>query len=282
MTPETTPEVRELYRSAPEGFIAARDILAKRLRDDGHDADAAEVKKLRRPTVAAWSLDRLADIAPDGIEALFDAGAELARAQRATLSGRDPKALREATARRRNLVAELSQTAADALRDAGRSPDPHLEDIRGTLEAASVDEEIGERLRTGTIERTSRPSAGFGDIAGLQLVSRRDDAPDATAPSKARRGARSGAVSDDAERASELEAELRRLRRDRDAADRKSASAEEARARMAEQVASMTSRLEVARAKLREAESSASELQMIAKRAAKALDAAERKRNGSA
>jgi len=283
MTPEATPEVRELYRSAPEGFIAARDILAKRLRDGGRDADAAEVKKLRRPTVAAWSLDRLADLAPDGIEALLDAGAELARAQRATLSGRDPKSLREATARRRDLVAELSQTAADALRDAGRSPDPHLEDIRGTLEAASVDEGIGERLRTGTIERTSRPSAGFGDIAGLELVSRRDDTtPDATAPSKARRGARSGAVTDDAERASELEAEIRRLRRDRDAADRKSASAEEARARMAEQVASMTSRLEVARAKLREAESSASELQMIAKRAAKALDAAERKRNGSA
>jgi hypothetical protein len=282
MTPETTPEVRELYRSAPEGFIAARDILAKRLRDDGRDADAAEVKKLRRPTVAAWSLDRLADIAPDGIEALLDAGAELARAQRATLSGRDPKALREASARRRDLVVELSQTAADALRDAGRSPDPHLEDIRGTLEAASVDEGIGERLRTGTIERTSRPSAGFGDIAGLELVSRRDDTPDATAPSNARRGARSGAVTDDAERASELEAEIRRLRRDRDAADRKSAAAEEARARMAEQVASMTSRLEVARAKLRDAESSASELQMIAKRAAKALDAAERKRNGSA
>ncbi len=282
MTPETAPELRELYRSAPEGFIAARDNLAKRLRDDGRDADAAEVKKLRRPTVAAWALDRLADLAPDGIVGLIDAGAELARAQRATLSGRDPQALREATARRRDLVAELSQTAADALRDAGRSPDPHLEDIRGTLEAASVDEEIGERLRTGTIERTSRPSAGFGDIAGLQLVSRRDDAPDATETSMARRGAGSAAVPNDAERASELDAEIRRLRRDRDAAERKSAAAEEARARMAEQVASMTARLDAARAKLTETESTASEMQMVAKRAAKALAAAERKRKGSA
>ncbi len=282
MTPETTSEVRELYRSAPEGFIAARDSLAKRLRDAGQDADAAEVKKLRRPTVAAWALDRLADVAPDGIGALLDAGAELARAQRATLSGRDPKALHEATARRRDLVAELSQAAADTLRDAGSSPDPHLEDIRGTLEAASVDEEIGERLRAGTIERTSRPSAGFGDVAGLQLVSRGDDAPDATTHSTARRGARSAAAQDDAERASELEAEIRRLRRDRDAAKRKSAAADEARVRMAGQVASMTSRLDAARAKLREAESTSSEMQMIAKRAAKALDAAERKRNGSA
>ena len=161
------------------------------------------------------------------------------------------------------------------MRDADRSPDPHLEDIRGTLEAASVDEEIGERLRTGTLERTSRPSAGFGDISGLQLVSRRDDTPGMpeAAPAAETRSARVG----DAEHARELAAQIRRLRRDREAAERKSAAAEEARARMAEQVASMQSRLDAARAKLRDAESSASELRMIAKRAAKALDAAERK-----
>ena len=277
-------EVRELYRNAPEGFIAARDSLAKRLREDGRDADADDVKKLRRPTVAAWALDRLADVAPDQVGALLDAGAELARAQRATLSGRDPQKLREATAERRDLVAGLVQTAADALRDAGRSPDPHLEDIRGTLEAASVDEEIGDRLRTGTLERTSRPAAGFGDIAGLQLVSRRDDVQEATTTSKAtarRGGASAGPLTDDAERARELEAEIRRLRRDRDATERRSAAAEEARARMAEQVASMQSRLDAARAKLAEAESSASELRLSAKRAAKAFDAAERKRKRS-
>jgi len=268
-------EVRELYRSAPEGFIAARDSLAERLRDEGRDADAAEVKKLRRPTVAAWALDRLADVAPDEVGALLDAGAELARAQRATLSGRDPQGLRDATGRRRDLVAELSQMAADALRDAGRSPEPHLEDIRGTLEAASVDEETGERLRTGTLERTSRPSAGFGDISGLQLVSRRDDTPEVPEAEPAARPRATGA--NDADRARELAAQIRRLRRDREAAERKSAAAEEARARMAEQVASMESRLDAARAKLRDAESSASDLRMIAKRAAKALDAAERK-----
>jgi hypothetical protein len=275
MTPETTQEVRELYRSAPERFIAARDGLVQRLRDAGRDADAAQVKKLRRPTVAAWALDRVADAAPDTVGALLDAGDELARAQRATLSGRDPQALRDATARRRDLVAELSQTAADALRDADRSPEPHLEDIRGTLEAASVDEEVGERLRTGTLERTSRPPAGFGDISGLQLVSRRDDTVDVPATARAARPRSAGA--DDAERARELTAQIRRLRRDREAAERRSAAAEEARARMAEQVASMHSRLDAARAKLRDAESFASELRMIAKRAAKVLDAAERK-----
>ena len=124
-------------------------------------------------------------------------------------------------------------------------------------------------------ELTSRPSAGFGDISGLQLVSRRDDTAEVPEAVRAARPRSAGV--DDAERARELAAQIRRLRRDREAAERKSAAAEEARVRMAEQVASMQSRLDAARAKLRDAESSASELRMIAKRAAKALDAAERK-----
>ena len=168
--PVVAPEVRELYGGAPEGFIAARDALVKRLRDEGRDADAVAVKKLRRPTVAAWALDRLAVEAPDTIGELLEAGADLGRAQRATLSGRYPEALRDATTRRRELVARLTQTAAGVLREAGRSPDPHLEDIRGTLDAASVDEDVAERLRTGTLDRTIQPTAGFGEMSGLHLV----------------------------------------------------------------------------------------------------------------
>ena len=276
----TEAEVRELYRGAPEGFIAARDALAKRLRDEGRDGDAAEVKKLRRPTVAAWALDRLADDASDAIGELLDAGAELARAQRATLSGRDPQALRDATTTRRELVARLTEMAAEVLRDADRSPDAHIEDIRGTLEAASVDEAVAERLRAGTLDRTVQPSAGFGDLAGLQLVSRRDDEPEEAVAVRKPAASRSPGE-DDEDRARQLDAEIRRLRRERDAAERKAAAAEDARARLAEQVASMQTRLDAAREKLRIAESSATEQRMNAKRAAKAFDAAERKRKGS-
>ena len=276
----TDAEVRELYRSAPEGFIAARDALAKRLRDEGRDGDAAEVKKLRRPTVAAWALDRLADDASDTIGELLDAGAELARAQRATLSGRDPQALRDATTTRRELVARLTEMAAEVLRDADRSPDAQLEDIRGTLEAASVDEAVAERLRAGTLDRTVQPSAGFGDLTGLQLVSRRDDEPEEAVAVRKPAASRSPGEADE-DRSRQLDAEIRRLRRERDAAERKAAAAEDARARLAEQVASMQTRLDAAREKLRIAESSATEQRMNAKRAAKAFDAAERKRKRS-
>ena len=247
------PEVRELYRNDPEGFIAARDALVKRLRDEGRDEDAAEVKKLRRPTVAAWALDRLAYEAADEVDELLAAGADLARAQRATLSGRDPQ----------------------ALRDAGRSADAHLEDIRGTLEAASLDEDVAQRLRNGMLDRTVQPSAGFGDLSGLQLVSRNDDPPEAE-PERAT----SSRSRTSEERGRELEAELRRLRRACDEAERKASAAESARSRLAEQVGSMQTRLVSVREKLQNAESLATELRMNAKRAAKAFDAAERKRKG--
>jgi hypothetical protein len=276
----TEADVKDLYRGPPEGFIGARDELVKRLRDEGRDGDAAEVKKLRRPTVAAWALDQLSVDASNTIGELLAAGAELARAQRATLSGRDPHALRDATTTRRELVARLTELAVKVLRDADRSPDAHVEDIRGTLEAASVDEAVAERLRAGTLDRTVQPSAGFGDLTGLQLVSRSDDEPDEAVTDRKSAASRSrGEAEEDLSR--QLDADIRRLRRERDAAERKAAAAEEARARLAEQVASMQTRLDAAREKLRIAESSATEQRMNAKRAVKAFDAAERKRKGS-
>jgi hypothetical protein len=274
--PTIASEVRELYGGPPEGFIVARDALVKRLRDEDRDSDAMAVKKLRRPTVAAWALDRLVVEASGAIGELLEAGADLARAQRETLSGRDPQALRDAATRRRDLVGRLTQTAAGVLRDAGRSPDPHLEDIRGTLEVASVDDDVAERLRAGTLDRTIQPTGGFGEMSGLHLVSRRDDEPEEGKPK--RQSARSETGDDRDGR--ELETEVRRLRRDRDTAEGKAAAAESARSRLAEQVASMQTRLESVRAKLRDAQSAATELRMNAKRAAKAFDAAEKKRKG--
>jgi hypothetical protein len=159
--------IRELYRTAPEEFVAARDELAKALKAEGADADAAAVKKAQsaRP-VAAWALNQLADRDPKGIEELERAGAAL----RGSMSARGADALREATATRRSIVTRLARTAADILREADRSPDTHRDEVAATLEAASVDETVGEQLRTGTLERTVSNAVGFGEVGGLHLV----------------------------------------------------------------------------------------------------------------
>ena len=67
-------------------------------------------------------------------------------------------------------MTHLARTAADILREADRSPDPHRDEVAATLEAASVDETVGEQLRTGTLERTVSNAVGFGEVGGLHLV----------------------------------------------------------------------------------------------------------------
>ena len=50
----------ELFDLPPTEFIAARDALAKQLKADGDAGAAAEVKALRRPSVAAWAVNQVA------------------------------------------------------------------------------------------------------------------------------------------------------------------------------------------------------------------------------
>jgi hypothetical protein len=54
----------ELYREHPESFVAGRDRLAKDLRAAGERDEADRVGKLRRPTVAAWLINRAALSSP--------------------------------------------------------------------------------------------------------------------------------------------------------------------------------------------------------------------------
>ena len=168
-----------LFALPPEDFTAARDGLAKRLHAEG-DADAArQVRQLRRPTVPAWAVDQLARTAPEDLQRLLSTSHELRRAQRAALSGAGGGRLRAATARRRALLDELTERAARLLADAGRSPDPHRAAIAATLEAATVDGEAADLVRSGRLSRELPPPSGFGGLSGLTLVPDADDA-DAT------------------------------------------------------------------------------------------------------
>ncbi len=55
--------------------------------------------------------------------------------------------------------------------DEGRRADQLRDAVASTLEAASVDEALGERLRDGTLEREATPAAGLGDMGGLSVLS---------------------------------------------------------------------------------------------------------------
>jgi hypothetical protein len=246
--------VRDLYRGAPEDFIAARDALAKELRAADRAEEAAAVKALRKPTVVAWALDQLADRDPEGVRALLDSGAEVRAAQQAALSpGGGAERLRSATAARRQAVTTLVREAADALRESGRSPDPHQDDLAATLEAASVDTDAGDRLRNGTLDSAIREPAGFGDLAGLRVI-----------PGE-------GKTADD-ERASHGAAESKRLRRDADNAAREARKARTTADRLAQELASMRGRVDELAGRHAAAEAEALEAERVAADAARAAE----------
>jgi len=161
--------VDELFSAPPEGFTEARNALAKRLKDQGDAGSARQVGALQKPVRSAWAVNRLAHEERSAVEELLQVGGQLRLAQRRALSGGDAEELRRRAEERRKLVTELTRRAA---RDLGKDPTPAvLEEVTATLEAASADEDAGRQVLEGRLSKPLARPAGFGDVAGLQVVS---------------------------------------------------------------------------------------------------------------
>ena len=152
--------VLELYGLPPEQFTAGRNQLVKALKDAGDIAGSAEVKALRKPTIAAWLANRLVRIAPDQVDELTEFGEELRQAHE---SGDGPR-LRRLTPRRHELVQRLVHVArADATANGRVVTDPAVQRLAETLDAALVDPEAAQLLRTGRLN-SAMHHVGFGVV----------------------------------------------------------------------------------------------------------------------
>jgi hypothetical protein len=163
-------EIDALFDLAPEAFTSARDELAKRAASEGRTDQAKAIKALRRPTVAAWAVNQLVRRRPEEVEELLETGAALRRAQRKVLSGVGGGDFRDASDRRRRIVTRLVREAEAILRELGRTSAGAGEAVRSTLEAASLEEESGEQVRSGRLSKELPPPASFGAVEGLGLV----------------------------------------------------------------------------------------------------------------
>jgi hypothetical protein len=158
-------EIDALYAGDRDDFVPARDELAKRLRKDGDREAADRVKALRKPTVAAWAVDRLARDEADDVQALLESVDELRDAQQDALGG-DPARFREASAAHREILDRLVGAAARALGDEGTAAT--VDKVRETLQAAPVDEETREDLARGRL--TKELSGGAFDLGSFADV----------------------------------------------------------------------------------------------------------------
>jgi hypothetical protein len=157
----------ELYREHPEGFVSARNQLVKDLRAAGERDEADRVKKLRRPTAAAWLINRAALTSPGQVEDFGETSRQLEEAQDQALEGKEEGAAewRAAAAREREAAAAVVDVAESVARDAGHpASERALELVGETLQAAAADPELRERVLSGRVER-ERSAATLGTPA---------------------------------------------------------------------------------------------------------------------
>jgi hypothetical protein len=150
--------IDELYGLDLEDFVRERDALAKRLRAEGDRERAEEVKRLPKPTRAAWAVNRLVRERPDEVRGLVEAGEALAGAQEQLLGGADADVLRRAADAARRLV--------DALAGEAPADGPTRDKVRATLHAATVDPAVRAELAAGRVVK-ERAAAGFGGLDAL-------------------------------------------------------------------------------------------------------------------
>ncbi|MEN3339467.1 MAG: hypothetical protein V7647_3143 [Acidobacteriota bacterium] len=150
-------EIDRLYQLPPDEFTAARNALAKTA-----GANAAEVKRLAKPPIAAWAVNQIYWRHRDVYEALVSAAKELRQTHKAILAGRAGD-LRAAGKAHDAAVDQALKLALSTLADQGHpATDVTRQAIATTLRALPGAEPPG-RL-TGTLQ-----PGGFEMLAGLSI-----------------------------------------------------------------------------------------------------------------
>jgi hypothetical protein len=158
----------------PEEFVAARDALAKRLKAEGKTAEAADVKRLRRPTVTRWIADQVLRHHAREVDALRAALTDVAAAQEEAVTRGDRGPLQDATAERRDAVSAVGRAVDDVLAGNDR-PAHHRDEVLHEIEAG-----VTAEVATGTfglrddLELPERPATPAKKPASDRVAERRE------------------------------------------------------------------------------------------------------------
>jgi len=145
---DLTAAAEELYSLRPEEFVARRNELAAEAKGTGDKSLAAAVKKLAKPTAAAWAVNMLVRHEADQVEQVLGLGASLREAQ-SSMAGEE---LRRLGRQRRQLTAAVTRQARQLAGELGNKiGDPVATQVEETLHAAMVDEDAATAVRTGLL-----------------------------------------------------------------------------------------------------------------------------------
>jgi hypothetical protein len=131
-------DIDALFRLPLAEFTGERNTLAARLKKEGRRDDAERVKLLAKPSVSAWAVNQLYWDHREAFDELMASGKRLRPAQKLRLAGK-VQGMRDSLDARRDALVQLSDLAAELLREAGSNPSPDaLRRVTTTLEAMSA------------------------------------------------------------------------------------------------------------------------------------------------
>lgn len=130
----------DLYAGEPADFVASRSAAARAAKQAGDAELARRIQALRKPTTAAFFVNRLARDGSSALEELAELGDRL-RAAHASLAGEQ---LRELAQRRAELVRGV-------LRDAPDLSDSVAREVEETLETVVADPDVARLVLAGRL-----------------------------------------------------------------------------------------------------------------------------------
>ncbi len=155
-------ELDELYEVKPEEFTALRTKLAAAAKQRGDVDTAKQISAARKPTTAAWVVNRLALRDQNTRTRLAGLGERLKDAHAAM----DGEVIRALSAEQRRLVDDVARAAFEEAELA--DPTAALrDDVTATLQAAIADPDVASRL--GRLTKAERWS-GFGEFGDTAMV----------------------------------------------------------------------------------------------------------------
>ena len=148
-----------LYALALAEFTPARDARAKELKGEDREL-SAQVKALRKPSLAAWVVNLLVRRETGQVEQVLAVGEALREAQQ-SMSGEELRAL---TRQRRQLTAAVTTRARALASEHGVKVTPAVADqVEATLTAAMIDPGCARAVRSGQLV-AALAATGVGDV----------------------------------------------------------------------------------------------------------------------
>jgi hypothetical protein len=256
-----------LYTAVPADFTSTRSALAAEAPEL-----AAEIKKLRKASTAAWAVNALAREAASDLDEALALGQLLREAQ----DDLDAATLAELTRKRRALAAGLTRQAVKVAADAGVSVGAAAAlDVEKTINAAMTDAAASAAVRSGRLVRALE-AGGFdavdldGAVAGAPVEAEAAPEPpeDELAARRAKRAAEQEARATK-KAAADADRELTRATAVRDDAQRRADVVHD-------RIASLRAELERLEPEAEKADTAVTEAEKRHKDAVKAQRAAER------